>query len=92
MWIIPPGPLSTVKYFANAGVETGAVCECACGTGGLTLPLAKTYDMTGVDSSGDMLAVAADKARRAGLNIPFVQIRYAHLHPAPSRGRRFVHL
>lgn len=55
------------------GVEGGAVCECACGTGGLTLPLAKTYDMTGVDSSGDMLAIAAEKARRAGLSIPFVQ-------------------
>jgi len=55
------------------GVETGAVCECACGTGGLTLPLAKTYEMTGVDSSGDMLAIAADKARRAGLSIPFIQ-------------------
>jgi len=55
------------------GVEAGAVCECACGTGGLTLPLAKTYDMTGVDSSPDMLCVAQGKARRAGLSIPFVQ-------------------
>ena len=56
------------------GVESGAVCECACGTGNLTLPLAKTYEMTGADCSGDMLAVAADKARRAGLDIPFVQM------------------
>jgi ubiquinone/menaquinone biosynthesis C-methylase UbiE len=55
------------------GVEAGAVCECACGTGGLTLPLAKTYTMTGVDSSPDMLCVAQGKACRAGLSIPFVQ-------------------
>lgn len=56
------------------GIDRGTVCECACGTGGLTLPLAKTYEMTGVDSSADMLAVAAGKARRAGLSIPFVQM------------------
>jgi ubiquinone/menaquinone biosynthesis C-methylase UbiE len=62
------------ELLRRAGVESGAVCECACGTGSLTLPLSKTYEMTGVDSSGDMLAVATDKARRAGLNIPFVQM------------------
>lgn len=56
------------------GVETGAVCECACGTGGLTLPLHRTYAMTGVDRSADMLSVAADKARRSGVQIPFVQM------------------
>jgi len=54
------------------GVETGAVCECACGTGSLTIPLFKTYDMTGADLSADMLAVAQDKARQKGLSIPFV--------------------
>ncbi len=55
------------------GVSGGAVCECACGTGNLTLPLAKTYAMTGVDVSCDMLCVAQEKARRAALAIPFVQ-------------------
>ena len=34
------------------GVQGGKVCECACGTGGLTLPLAKRgFQMTGVDLS-----------------------------------------
>lgn len=61
------------------GIEKGAVCECACGTGSLTLPLHKTYGMTGVDLSGDMLAVAAHKARRAGLSIPFVHMDMRHL-------------
>jgi SAM-dependent methyltransferase len=56
------------------GVAAGRVCECACGTGGLTLPLSKHYEMTGVDLSADMLAAAADKARRAGLAISFVQM------------------
>ena len=75
--------MSTVDYAAWAafyrslltgrGVETGALCECACGTGNLTLPLSKTYTVTGVDSSPDMLFAAQEKARRAGLSIPFVQ-------------------
>lgn len=56
------------------GVRAGLVCECACGTGDLTLPLAKTYEMTGVDVSADMLSVAADKARRLGVSVPFVQM------------------
>ncbi|MBN1776578.1 MAG: class I SAM-dependent methyltransferase [Clostridiales bacterium] len=62
------------KLLCRYGVEAGAVCECACGTGGLTLPLAKTYDMTGADLSADMLAVASAKARHMGLSIPFVQM------------------
>ena len=56
------------------GVNTGAVCECACGTGSLTIPLGKHYDITGVDRSADMLAIAAGKARAKGLSIPFVQM------------------
>lgn len=67
------------ELLSRAGVSSGAVCECACGTGGLTLPLSKTYDMTGVDSSGEMLAVAMEKARRAGAGIPFVQMDMRNL-------------
>jgi len=59
---------------SRRGVSTGAVCECACGTGSLTLPLDKTYDMIGVDQSADMLSVATEKARRAGRPIPFIQM------------------
>ena len=54
--------------------EKGKCVECACGTGNLTLPLRQWgYQMTGVDASGEMLAAAMDKARRAGLSIPFVR-------------------
>jgi len=62
------------ELLSQRGVKGGAVCECACGTGGLTLPLSRIYEMTGVDASADMLAVAAGKARRAGAAIPFVQM------------------
>ena len=57
------------------GVPSRGRCvECACGTGGLTLPLRKMgYQMTGVDLSEDMLAAAMEKARAAGLTVPFVK-------------------
>jgi len=58
----------------SAGVSAGHVCECACGTGSLTLPLARMgYRMTGIDLSSEMLSAAAAKAKDAGLDIPFVR-------------------
>ena len=71
------------EILTGYGVPTGKVCECACGTGGLTIPLNRRgYQMTGVDLSQEMLFLAAQKARRVGLGIPFVQqdMRKLHLH------------
>ncbi|MBQ8200865.1 MAG: class I SAM-dependent methyltransferase [Clostridia bacterium] len=72
------------EMMTGYGVGRGAkVCECACGTGGLTVPLHKRgYQMTGVDLSQEMLWLAAQKARKQGLGIPFVQqdMRRLHLH------------
>ncbi|MBR3108602.1 MAG: class I SAM-dependent methyltransferase [Clostridia bacterium] len=52
----------------------GRCVECACGTGNLTLPLRKMgYQITGLDLSEEMLAAAMEKARAAGLTIPFVR-------------------
>lgn len=65
------------------GIPRGKVCECACGTGSLTIPLAAMgYQMTGVDISPDMLFEASQKARKAGAMIPFVKqdMRQLHLH------------
>ena len=56
------------------GVREGKICECACGTGGLTLPLVRRgFQMTGVDLSREMLWQAAQKARKNGIAMPFVQ-------------------
>jgi ubiquinone/menaquinone biosynthesis C-methylase UbiE len=50
------------------------VLDCACGTGELTLRLYKAgYIVTGTDSSSRMLEQAAQKARKAGAKIAFVQ-------------------
>jgi len=65
------------------GLETGALCECACGTGGLTIPLAGMgFRMTGVDNAEEMLFEAGRKAREAGVEIPFVcqDMRRLFLH------------
>lgn len=65
------------------GIHSGKVCECACGTGSLTVPLGKRgFHMTGVDLSQDMLWIAQQKARKAGVAMPFVRqdMRQLRLH------------
>lgn len=72
-----------VKLMAAFGIRSGKVCECACGTGSLTIPIHKAgFHVTGVDLSQDMLWLAAQKARKQGLAIPFVRqdMRQLHLH------------
>ena len=67
----------------DAGIPSGKICECACGTGGLTIPLQQRgYQVTGIDLSQDMLWIAAQKARKVGLGIPFVRqdMRQLRLH------------
>ena len=65
------------------GIPRGKVCECACGTGSITIALSRLgYQMTGVDLSADMLFEASQKARKSGAMIPFVKqdMRTLHLH------------
>jgi len=52
----------------------GIVLDAGCGTGALTLLLAKRgYDMIGVDASPDMLSVAYKKLDDANLPVTFLQ-------------------
>ena len=49
------------------------IADCACGTGEITLRLARLgHILTGVDISEDMLRVASEKARKAAAKIPFI--------------------
>ena len=58
--LLPPGKLT--------------IADAACGTGALTLLLAKAgHALIGLDASEEMLAVAGEKARLARLTIPFVR-------------------
>ena len=65
------------------GIRGGKICECACGTGSLTLPLFRRgFQMTGVDVSQEMLWQAAQKTRKQGIAIPYVRqdMRALNLH------------
>ncbi len=53
--------------------EPSLLLDLACGTGKLTRELARAgFDMTGIDLSYDMLAIASDTAREEGLDILFL--------------------
>lgn len=50
------------------------ILELCCGTGRLTLPIAKEgYRICGVDYTSSMLEQAKNKASEAGLDIPFIK-------------------
>lgn len=72
----------------NGGVLPGdALLDCACGTGEITLRLQKEgYLLTGADRSERMLEIAQQKARKAGLKIPFIcqDMRSLSLHKPVS--------
>ena len=71
---------------ARARKARGPVLEMACGTGAYALPLAlEGVDITGLDLSPEMLAVAREKSRAAGAATEWVEgdMRDFHL------GRRF---
>lgn len=55
------------------GRQVRRIADCACGTGALTIPLAKLgYNATGLDSSAEMLEIAAANARNARVEVPFI--------------------
>lgn len=59
------------NIFILNDVNPDLVCDLACGTGNMTIPLAKRgYDMTGVDISEDMLNIARNKSEN--LNILYL--------------------
>lgn len=71
------------KLLSHYGIRKGKVCECACGTGSLTVGLQDLgFQMTGVDLSQEMLFIASQKAREMGMGIPFVRqdMRALKLH------------
>lgn len=61
------------KIIEMEGANPQKVLELGCGTGNVSLPMASLgYEVTALDLSPDMLAVAEQKARNAGLNINLV--------------------
>lgn len=76
---------SWAKYYLEmlerSGVHPASICECACGTGALTMHFAGAgLRVTGVDISHEMLELAAQKARQNGVQVQFVCQDMARLH------------
>lgn len=63
-----------VKLLAAQGVAPRTLCDCACGTGSLSVRFAALgVRVTGVDLSEEMLARAQEKARSFGVQAMFVR-------------------
>lgn len=61
-------------------IQGRKILDLACGTGEITIKLAKLhYEVSGVDLSDEMLFVAQEKAREQQLMIPFYQQDMARL-------------
>ena len=62
------------NMFDRYGVNPEIVCDLACGTGNMTIPLAlRGYDMIGVDRSFDMLSIARSKAKKKNADVMFLE-------------------
>lgn len=74
--------------FKRGALNAGEVLDAACGTGNMTLPLARRgYRVMGCDLSGQMLSAAQEKARAARLPIRFVRQSLTQLelpHPVDA--------
>lgn len=56
------------NVFDMYGINPEIVADFACGTGGVTIPMAQRgYDMIGIDKSFDMLDIARNKAGDEGI-------------------------
>lgn len=61
------------EIFDRYNIKPSLVLDLGCGTGNVTIPLARRgYDMIGVDLSCEMLDIAREKAWREGLDILFL--------------------
>ena len=61
------------RIFKKLGKEPKLVLDLACGTGNITIPMAKRgYDMIGLDLSCEMLNIAREKAQKENLDILFL--------------------
>lgn len=61
------------EIFSRYSIDPGIVLDLACGTGSLTLELARAgFDVIGVDRSEGMLSAAAEKAEQSGQKALFL--------------------
>jgi ubiquinone/menaquinone biosynthesis C-methylase UbiE len=74
-------------FLRHARAASGPVLEVACGTGRLTLPIAREgIDIAGIDISAPMLEQARLKSRAENLNVNWLEQDCRNMHP----GRLFA--
>ena len=62
------------ELLLDYGVDNGILLELGCGTGNITEILAQYgYDMIGIDNSGEMLEIAANKKAASGHDILYLE-------------------
>jgi SAM-dependent methyltransferase len=71
--VVPPGPCES--FYTHLACRTGGpVLDLACGTGRLSVPLARGgHDVVGLDISAAMLTAAREKAECAGVEIELIE-------------------
>ena len=58
------------KIIENENIKVKNILELACGTGNITIPLAKKgYDIAGIDISEEMLMIAREKSQKEGIDL-----------------------
>lgn len=58
------------EIIKNENVRVKNILELGCGTGNITIPLAKKgYDIAGIDISEEMLIVAREKSQKEGIEL-----------------------
>ncbi len=61
------------NIFTEYDIEPSLICDLACGTGNITIPMSKRgYEMIGIDKSVEMLEVARTKASGENCDILFL--------------------
>lgn len=74
-----------VPFYQRIAEEAGgAVCELACGSGRVTVPLAKAgITLTGIDSSEEMLSTARARAEAAGISAERLSLLHGDMRSPP---------
>ncbi|HSQ34150.1 MAG TPA: class I SAM-dependent methyltransferase [Peptostreptococcaceae bacterium] len=58
------------KIIKDENIKVKNILELACGTGNITIPLAKKgYDIAGIDISEEMLMIAREKSQKKGIDL-----------------------
>ncbi|SDM83285.1 Methyltransferase domain-containing protein [Fictibacillus solisalsi] len=73
------------QAMATVGADVSSVLDVGCGTGSISIPLAlKGYDVTGIDLSDDMLAVAHEKSMTQHASVQFLQQDMTEIEGLPE--------